>query len=103
IITIDLLNKIRGKVYIYGYVRVSGFQEIPADEIFTLSKAIMRAGLTDFADKKHVKLRRSGAVGGQGQNLTFDVAEIIEKGKLDKDVKLEPGDSIWVPGKLVNF
>ena len=60
IITIDLLNKIRGKVYIYGYVRVAGFQEIPTDEVFTLSKAIMRAGLTDFADKKHVKLRKSG-------------------------------------------
>jgi polysaccharide export outer membrane protein len=103
IITVDLLNKTRGKVYIYGYVRVAGYQEIPTDEIFTLSKAIMRAGLTDFADKKHVKLRRKGEAGGQTRNLGIDVAEIIEKGKLDKDIKLEPDDTIYVPGKMINF
>ena len=101
IITVDLLNKVRGKVYIYGYVRVAGFQEIPTDEVFTLSKAIMRAGLTDFADKKHVKLRKSAETGGQSKPI--DVGEIIEKGKLEKDVKLEPDDTIYVPGKLVNF
>ena len=103
IITIDLLNKSRGKIYIYGYVRVAGFQEIPTDEVFTLSKAIMRAGLTDFADKKHVKLRKNGEPDRQAKNPGIDVGEIIEKGKLEKDVKLEPGDTIYVPGKLINF
>jgi protein involved in polysaccharide export with SLBB domain len=101
IITIESLNKSRGKVYIYGYVRVTGFQEIPTDEVFTLSKAIMRAGFTDFADKKNVKVRKNEAAGGQ--NLTVDVGAIIEKGKQDKDIKLEPGDMIYVPGKLLNF
>jgi len=101
IVTVDLLSKSRGKVYIYGYVRVTGFQEIPTDEVFTLSKAIMRAGFTDFADKKKVKVRKSEAAGGQ--NLIIDVGAIIEKGKQDKDIKLEPGDMIYVPGKLLNF
>ena len=95
IITIESLNKSRGKVYIYGYVRVTGFQEIPTDEVFTLSKAIMRAGFTDFADKKSVKVRKSEAAGGQ--SLTVDVGAIIEKGKQEKDIKLEPGDMIYVP------
>ena len=86
-----------------NHVRVAGFQEIPTDEVFTLSKAIMRAGLTDFADKKNVKLRRNGEAGGQAKDFLVDVAAIIEKGKQDKDVKLEPGDTIYVPGKLINF
>jgi len=103
IVAIESLNKVRGKVWIYGYVRVAGFQEIPTDEVFTLSKAIMRAGLTDFADKKNVKLRRNGEAGGQAKDFLVDVAAIIEKGKQDKDVKLEPGDTIYVPGKLINF
>jgi polysaccharide export outer membrane protein len=99
IITIDLLNKVRGKVYIYGYVRVAGFQEIPTDEVFTLSKAIMRAGLTDFANKKQVKVRKNGGAG----SVTVDVGQIIEKGIFEKDVKLEAGDTIYVPGKMINF
>jgi len=60
IIAVDRVSqKSRGKVYVYGSVKGQGPQEIPADEIYTVSKAIIRAGgFGDFADKKKIKLTR---------------------------------------------
>jgi protein involved in polysaccharide export with SLBB domain len=73
--------------------------------VFTLSKALLRAGgFGDFADKKHVKLTRKPGP-GENDNKIFvvDVAEILERGKTEKDLKLEPGDLIFVPSRLINF
>ena len=60
IIAVDHVSeKSRGKVYVYGNVKGQGPQEIPADETYTVSKAIIRAGgFGDFADKKKIKLSR---------------------------------------------
>jgi len=56
IVAVDVMTRTRGKVYLFGAVRVPGPQEIPSDETFTVSKAILRAGgFTDFADKRKVK------------------------------------------------
>ncbi len=105
ILAVDQLNKKRGSVYLVGQVRATGALDIPSDEVFTLSKAILKAGgFSDFADKKHVKLTRKAGP-GEGDNKIFivDVAEIFEKGRTDKDLKLEPGDLIFVPSRLINF
>ena len=105
ILAVDQLNKKRGSVYLVGQIRASGALDIPSDEVFTLSKAILKAGgFSDFADKKHVKLTRKAGP-GEGDNKIFivDVAEIFEKGRTDKDLKLEPGDLIFVPSRLINF
>ena len=105
ILAVDLLNKKRGSVYLVGQLRAAGALDIPSDEVFTLSKAILKAGgFSDFADKKHVKLNRKAGPGAPGNKvLIVDVAEIFEKGKTDKDLKLEPGDLIFVPSRLINF
>jgi protein involved in polysaccharide export with SLBB domain len=105
IVAVDLLNKKRGSVYLYGHIKNNGPQDIPSDEILTLTKAIMRAGgFTDFADKKKVKLSRP--VGGTGNNNkieVIDTTEIFEKGKTEKDLKLQAGDVIYVPSRMVNL
>ena len=89
----------RGKVYVYGSVKQQGPQEIPADESYTVSKAIIRAGgFGDFADKKKVKLTRHN-----GKAFVVDLKEVIERGKTEDDVVLEPDDQIFVPQRLVNF
>lgn len=105
IVAIDQLNKKRGNVYLVGQIRQPGPQDIPSDEVFTLSKAVLRAGgFSDFADKKKVKLTRKVAT-HDAETLTFvvDLAEILEKGRTEKDLKLEPGDLIFVPSRLINF
>jgi protein involved in polysaccharide export with SLBB domain len=107
IIGLELINKKRtlGKVYVVGQVRLNGPQEIPDDEVFTVSKAILKAGgFSDFADKKKVRLIRASA-GTEADKKTFfvNVSDIWEKGKTENDLKLEPDDLIYVPARLVNF
>jgi polysaccharide export outer membrane protein len=104
IIAVDQLNKKRGNVYLVGQIHTPGPQDIPSDEVFTLSKAVLRAGgFGDFADKKHVKLTRKGSTGNDTKIFVVDLAQILERGKTELDVKLEPGDLIFVPSRLINF
>src|SRR5437016_12030042 len=45
-------EKSRGRIYVYGSVKAQGPQEIPPDESYTVSKAIIKAGgFGDFGDK----------------------------------------------------
>jgi polysaccharide export outer membrane protein len=105
IIAVNELAKSQGKIYIMGPVRAPGPQDIPNDEVLTVSKAIMRAGgFGDYADRHKVEVRRkSTAAGSKDQVFTVDVAQIQEKGKSDADMPLEPGDIIFVPERLVRF
>ena len=83
IISIDLMTKSRGRVYLVGPVRAPGPQEIPSDEVLTLSKAIMRAGgFNDYADKQHVKVSRKGSGADKDkQSFVVDVARSSIKAK----------------------
>ena len=100
IIAVDHVSeKSRGKVYVYGSVKGQGPQEIPPDESYTVSKAIIRAGgFGDFADKKKIKLTRKS-----GETVTVNLKRVIEEGRTDEDVVVHPDDQIYVPQKLVNF
>ncbi len=104
VIAVELVNKTRvtGKVYVTGQVRNKGGYEIPAGETFTVSKAILAAGgFSDFSDKKNVRLIRKTAQGKQ--TFTVNVLDIWEKGKLDKDLVVQPDDLIVVPARLLNY
>jgi polysaccharide biosynthesis/export protein len=106
IIAVDLLTKTLGKIYLVGSVRTPGPQEIPSDEVFTISKAVMRAGgFGEFGDKNHVKItrRNPGKSDGTSQVIVVRVGDILEKGRMELDVTLEPGDLIFVPNRLVSF
>lgn len=100
IIAVDHVSeKSRGKVYVYGQVKAQGPQEIPADETYTVSKAIIRAGgFGDFANKRKVRLTRK-----DGKNLVVDLKRVIEEGHSDEDVVLQPDDQVHVPPRMVNF
>jgi protein involved in polysaccharide export with SLBB domain len=95
----------RGRVYLVGPVRLPGPQEIPSDEVLTISKAILRAGgFTEFADKKTVKItRKSSETGGQDQTFTVNVGEILERGRTEADLPLQPGDLIYIQERMFRF
>jgi polysaccharide biosynthesis/export protein len=102
IVAVDLKTKSRGKVYLVGPVRMPGPQEIPSDEVLTLSKAILRAGgFGDFADKRNVRVTRKE--GGKDKAITVNVGDVLEKGKTDLDLRLEPGDLIYIPERSIRF
>jgi len=92
-------EKARGKVYVYGSVKMQGPQEIPADESYTISKAVIRAGgFGDFANKRKVKLTRKG-----GKDFVVDLKRVIEEGHTEDDIVLQPDDQIYVPQRLINM
>jgi protein involved in polysaccharide export with SLBB domain len=100
ILAVDRVSeKSRGRVYVYGAVKGQGPQEIPPDETYTVSKAIIRAGgFGDFADKRKVKLTRKN-----GQDITVDLKKVIEQGRTEEDVVVQPDDQIYVPQRLINM
>jgi protein involved in polysaccharide export with SLBB domain len=92
-------EKSRGRVYVYGSVKGQGPQEIPADESYTVSKAIIRAGgFGDFANKRKVKVTRKN-----GKDFTIDLKRVIEEGRTEEDLVLQPDDQIYVPQRLINM
>ncbi len=104
ILALDVANKFLGRIYVWGQVRNQGPIDIAVNENITAGKAILRAGgFADFANKKKVKVIRAGSAGGGKQNFELNMAEILEEGKTEKDVQLQPDDSIIVPSRLINF
>jgi polysaccharide export outer membrane protein len=100
ILAVDRVSeKSRGKVYVYGAVKAQGPQEIPTDETYTVSKAVIRAGgFSDFADKRKVKVTRK-----DGKDFVVDLKRVIEQGHTEDDVVLRPDDQIYIAQRLVNF
>jgi protein involved in polysaccharide export with SLBB domain len=105
VLSLNLANRLWGRVYIWGQVRNQGALDIQVNENLTAGKAILRAGgFADFANKKKVKIVRANPdQKGDTQTFTLDMTEILEGGKIDKDIVLEPNDLIVVPSRLINF
>jgi polysaccharide export outer membrane protein len=103
-ISAEVINKTRvtGKVYVTGQVRNSGGYDVPAGETMTVSRAILHAGgFSDYSDKRNVRLIRP-TPGGK-ETHTINVQEIWGKGAVDKDLIVQPGDTIVVPERLVKW
>ena len=105
IIALDVANKFLGRVYVWGQVRNQGPIDLAVNENLTAGKAILRAGgFGDFANKKRVKMVRSGGADSPGkQSFELNMVDILEKGKTEKDVILQADDFIIVPSRLINF
>jgi protein involved in polysaccharide export with SLBB domain len=105
VIAVNSKPRSRGKVYLVGAVRAPGPQDISSDETLTVSKAILRAGgFTEFANEKEVRITRDINPGADDKtNLVVNVEQIFEKGKVENDVTLRPGDLIYVPERLIRF
>lgn len=93
------------RVYVWGQVQTQGPVTIPPGEKFTAGKAILVAGgFANFADKKKVRVIRAAKDGKSNkETMELDMVEILEKGKPEKDVVLQPEDMVFIPQRLVNF
>jgi protein involved in polysaccharide export with SLBB domain len=105
VLALDVANKFLGRIYVWGQVKNQGAFELTANENLTAGKAILRAGgFGDFANKKKVKLVRARpADASANQILELNMVEILEDGKMQKDVLLQPDDLVIVPSRLINF
>ena len=87
----------RGRVYLTGAVRNPGALDLPTGASLTVSEAIVQSGGGgDFSDLKHVKVIRKGT-----KVIIVNVKAVLD-GQTDKDVVLEPLDTIRVPEKTFN-
>jgi len=106
IIALDTANRVLGRVYIWGQVRNQGAVEIGVNETMTAGRAILRAGgFGDFANKKKVRVVRGGDASGPESKQSFELnmVEILEEGRTEKDLALQPEDFVIVPSRLINF
>ncbi|MDD5261003.1 MAG: SLBB domain-containing protein [Methylacidiphilales bacterium] len=97
-IAIDAQRKSRGKIYLFGGIARQGPLDIPVDEIFTLSKAVVRAGgLVAGADRTSVRIeRKKGDKPDEKQTITTDLSKVLDQGRTDLDPILEPNDVVIV-------
>lgn len=87
---------------IMGQVSRQGKYEITPEEDLTVSQAILRAGgFAGFANKKKVKLIRNTP---KGRLIIYlNLTDVMEKGKLEKDIPMRSNDVIIVGEKVINF
>lgn len=83
-------------VHVLGAVNAQGWIALPVDGPVTVSMAISRAGgFTKYASSSRILVLRKNA---EGETVKIRVnLDRIVKGDLDADLRLEPGDVIWVP------
>ena len=99
-LAIDTYNSVRGKAYVSGQVSKPGPVNIPVDAALKLSQAILLAGPpTQWAKLSTVKVVRQ--VGKDTQTMIIDVDAILNKGRLERDITLEPDDLVIVPERGV--
>jgi protein involved in polysaccharide export with SLBB domain len=108
ILSLELVNKGRtlGKVYVAGCVRVPGAQELPAGEVYTVSRAILKAGgFSDFANQDKVRILRMSKSEDKTNKKPIEVslADIWKKGRRENDLALEPEDLVYVPMRMFNW
>jgi len=87
---------------IYGQVARQGKYELLPEEELTISQAVLRAGgFAQFAKKDKVKLIRKAS----GKNVTIyvNLRDVMERGRLEKDLVMRANDVIIVDEKLFNF
>jgi len=104
-LSIDVLARARGKVQVIGEVTNPGTYDIPADETFTVGKAILRAGgFKPFASRSRVNLlRKAPGAGAKTETRRLDFDEIWNKGRIEKDVPLQADDVIVVRARIFNL
>jgi protein involved in polysaccharide export with SLBB domain len=99
IVSKDQMRKVRGKVYLSGALNQIGPMDIPIDETFTLSKAVLKSGgFAPGADRNNARIeRKTGDKPEDKKTLTVDLYKVMEEGKSELDTELEPGDFVIVP------
>ena len=103
VLSLNVATPILGRVYIWGQVHNQGSLDMTVNENLTAGKAILLAGgFGDFANQRKVKVVRTDA-NGKTENFVLDMEQILNEGKVDKDIVLQPNDLIIVPSRLVNF
>lgn len=85
------------KVFVLGAVEKPGAYELPANKPTTAIEAIaMAGGFSKVADQNGTKVVRKSA-DGKEETIKVKAGDIVQKGKKDQDVAVQPNDVVFVP------
>lgn len=92
-----------GVVYLIGDVNRPGPLLLPAEQVFTLTKAIIAAGgFSQFAKSSAVRVLRY-CEDGKKYDTFVNVERIMQKGEFELDIPLQPNDWVIVTQKIISF
>ncbi len=88
----------RDKAVVYGQVKNQGRLMLPKDGFYTISQVISQmGGLAEGADLKNIIVQRKDPENpDKDQRITVNMDEIINQGKIDNDIRIQPEDVIIV-------
>ncbi len=93
-----------GQIYVWGQVHNQGAINFVAGEKLTVAKAILRAGgFGEFANKKKVRVVRQASGNSGKSEFEVNMIEVLEQGKLEHDIILQPDDWVIIPSRNINF
>jgi len=93
-----VVPKNKNEYYLYGQVGHGGTVPYPEDKKLTVYQVIADSGgQVEGAELKHARLTRKRP-DGSTISQEVNVEKMLKTGDLTKDVAVEPGDSIYVPG-----
>ncbi len=96
VVTVELVQAKGNRVYVIGEVNRPG--EYQLDRPISIVQAISLAGgFSPFADQDEIRILRQ-TQGGAETSFVFDYDEIADGKDLSKNITLEPGDTVIVPG-----
>ncbi len=97
-------NRPRGVVYMRGAIANANPIPIQPNEELMLSKAILRAGgFTAYSNKRKVTVLRRKPGTNESETITVDMKQVLEEGKLDGDIVLQPDDIVTVHQRGIVF
>jgi polysaccharide export outer membrane protein len=83
--------------HVLGAVHRPGSVDVPNNARMTVSMAVAQAGsYTKFAATGRVQILRHDP-SGKVSRIAVDLDAILDDGRVELDLNLEPGDVIWVP------
>jgi protein involved in polysaccharide export with SLBB domain len=94
-------SNFREKVTIYGQVRNQGIVNLPKDGFMTITQVINQmGGFMDGADLENIVIQRQDPENPEKDNqITVNVAEIFNQGRVENDIRVF-GDDVIIVNRL---
>jgi polysaccharide biosynthesis/export protein len=86
-----------GRVLVQGRVAGEGWVNIPPTRDLTVSRAIQVAGGYASSAKKSAIIVTRRKSGGDKEVLRVNLERVGRKGEIERDIRLLPGDVVYVP------
>lgn len=104
VIEVRLAAVNRGRVHLSGQVRKIGPVDIDMAERNTLGRVILASGgLAEFADDRRVRVVRRDPGTDTFKTIVVDLREVLERGRIEKDIELQDGDFVIVDERLIKW